>query len=284
MNKTIKIGNSVDILRLGIGTFGIGGYFEKMENYDEADEIAQIKYQLDSGYLAVDCWALQAKGNLLSVIKSAIKDYDRNKIFVVAKLDVKYFESKSDVKDKVDEYLEKLDIDYIDLLQIHEPTFKKVGIEEVVEEMKAIVASGIAKQLGVCNASGEQLDNLVNIAGEGTFTSNEFPLNLVDRTFEKNGGLESTRRHGMKVLIAKPLAQGMIGYLWSVDNDIFNLCQKYKATPAQIALSWLLRDEDVFVWVKSSNRSHISENLKAFELKLQSEDVKFLNEWKIKSF
>lgn len=284
MNKTINIGQRKNLYRLGIGTFGIGGYFEKFDNYDMADEISQIRYMFDSGCNAIDCWDLQAKGNLLTVIKEAIKGYKREKLFIVAKLDVKYFETKEDVKKKVKEYLEKLGIEYVDLLQIHEPTFRKVSEDEVVTEMTSVLKEGYAKQLGVCNASGDQLESLVKTAGVGVFESNEFPYNLVDRTFEKNGGIEKSRKFGMKIIIAKPLAQGMISYLWSVDKEIFNLCQKYKATPAQLAIAWLLKEDDIFLWTKSLNRSHISENMKSFEISLSEEDVNFLNEWKIKGF
>ena len=84
--------------------------------------------------------------------------------------------------------------------------------------------------------------------------------------------------------VAKPLAQGMINYLWSskVDLTIFEMCRKYKATPSQLALAWLLSKKYYFIWVKSINKSHIMENLAAMDLKLDPMDNKILDNWKYK--
>lgn len=80
----------------------------------------------------------------------------------------------------------------------------------------------------------------------------------------------------------KPLARGMVNYL-SVDPLFKELYQKYDCTVCQLAFAWLISKPNVFVWMKSVNRSHINENLDSFGLNIEEEDLKRIDDWRYES-
>jgi diketogulonate reductase-like aldo/keto reductase len=285
MNKpnipTIEIAPGVFVPKIGIGTWGIGGYMKKNPYNDDDNDIKQIRYQLDQGLLMIDTWLAQSEGYQIKIISQAIKDYPRHKYFIVAKLDVKNFIDKKDLESTVDQYLKLLGIGYIDLLQIHSPQYNGLSLQNVTEEMCRMVDVGKAKLLGVCNANVAQVKEIVE-ASKYPITSNEINYSIIDRTYDENGTVDYCQKNNIKILAYKALARGATNYLSGVAGPpIFKeLSAKYDKTSNQIALNWLLSKPNFMAWVKSVNPSHINENLDSLSFVMDPEDHQKLNDWK----
>lgn len=276
--STIELAPGVIVPKIGIGTWGIGGYMKPNPYNDDDNDIKQMKYQLEQGLTMIDTWLAQAEGRQAKLVAEAIKDFSRDKYFIVSKLDVKNFIDKSDVEKTVDQYLVALGIDHIDMLQIHKPEYIGVSAKDCVEEINRMVDIGKAKLLGICNANTSLLQEVLGFT-KHPFTSNEINFSVIDRTYKLNGTIDFCSKNNVKILAYKPLARGTV-YCLTQDPLFKELSTKYNRTPGQIALNWLLSKPNFFAWVKSVNPSHINENLDCLSFIMDSTDHQKLDDWR----
>lgn len=279
----VELAPGLTVPRIGIGTWGIGGYLASSKFTDDKEDIKQIQFQIEQGLTAIEVWDKQGGGNSLKVLSNVVAPYNRENLTLFAQVDTKYFNTKQDLENNIENYLSKLGVNYVDVLQIHSPKYGELGVEGTVCALCETIKKGKAKYLSISNASIDQIKEAQKYS-EYKIIANEVDYNLVDRSVENNGIMEYCRRNGMRILAAKPLARGMVGYLWGMQGMdlIYQLCEKYAITSTQLAIAWLLSKPDVMLWIKSTNRSHINENLAACEVKLEAADIKMLDEWRFK--
>lgn len=277
----IELSSGLMVPKIGIGTWGIGGYMKKNPYNDDENDIKQIRYQLDQGLIMIDTWLAQAEGHQINVINQALKGIERDKYFIVSKLDVKNFVTKADVEKTVDSYLQLLGIEYIDLLQIHQPKYDGLSAENTVSEISRLVDVGKAKLFGVCNADVNQLKEVASYT-KHQITSNEINYSVIDRTYDDNGTVKYCQENNIKILAYKALARGATNYLSGVAGPpIFKeLTAKYDKTPNQIAINWLLTKPNFMAWIKSVNPSHINENLDSLSFVMEPEEHIQIDNWK----
>jgi diketogulonate reductase-like aldo/keto reductase len=79
------------------------------------------------------------------------------------------------------------------------------------------------------------------------------------------------RAHRIPLMAYSPLEQGRL------DNRLSSVARKYKATLAQVAIAWLLHQDDVIVIPKSSNEARVRENYASLNVKLTEEDLRELD-------
>lgn len=278
---TIKLAEGLEVPRIGIGTWGFGGYMKKNPYNDDENDIAQIKYQIDSGLTLIDAWLAQAEGNMVDIVAKAIVGIPRGQFQIVAKLDVKNFINKEDVEKTVDQFLSKLNLDFVDILQIHKPQWDGLSAEETIFEMDRMIEIGKTKHLAISNANVDLLKESISFA-KNKFLFNEVNFSVVDRTYQTNGTVDFCRENNIKMMAYKPLARGMTNYLSGVSGDpVFkDLAAKYDKTTNQIALNWLLSKQNFLAWVKSANRSHINENLDSLSFEMAPEEHQRIDNWK----
>lgn len=161
---TIKLVEKLEVPKMGIGTWGVGGYMKKSPYNDDENDVSQIKYQIEKGLTLVDTWLAQAEGNMVEIVSKAIQGLPRNRYQVVAKLDVKNFVNKEDVEKTVDEFLSKLKIDFVDILQIHKPQWDGLSVRETISEMDRMIDIGKAKYLAISNANVDLLTESMGFA------------------------------------------------------------------------------------------------------------------------
>ena len=278
---SIELAPGISVPKMGIGTWGMGGYMKKSPYNDDDNDIKQIQYQLDCGLTMVDAWLAQGEGHAVKLIAQAIKDRPRNSYFIVAKLDVKNFVTKTDLENTVDQYISSLGIDHLDLLQIHKPQYDGLTAEDTVNEMNRMIDIGKAKLFGVCNANTEKLQEVFQFT-KHPITSNEINYSVIDRSYQANGTIDFCQQNNIKILAYKPLARGMVNYLGGVDGSLLfkELSAKYDKTVNQIAFNWLLSKPNFLTWMKSANRSHINENLDSMSFVMDPTDHQKIEDWK----
>jgi diketogulonate reductase-like aldo/keto reductase len=278
---TIKLSNGLEMPKMGIGTWGFGGYMSKSPYNDDKNDIEQIRYQLEQGLMMIDTWLAQAEGQMVKIVSEAINGISRDKFFIVAKLDVKNFIKVEDVEKTVNQYLEELNLDFVDMIQIHKPQYDGINAQQCVEEMNRMIDVGKARFLGISNANVEALEEAINYT-RYPFELNEVNYSVIDRTNDDNGTTRYCQDKGIKVLAYKPLARGAVNYLSGVAGpEMFReLAAKYNKTPNQIALNWVLSKPNFMLWMKSANRSHINENLDCMSFTLEPEETKKIDEWR----
>ena len=260
--KKIKLLSGEFIPEIGYGT-----YLEKGEDcYNGVLEALKV------GYRHIDTAAFY--GNEEEVGK-AIRDSNvpREEIFVTTKV-WNTNRGYEKAKKSLEESLEKLGLDYVDLLLIHWPANEKQfpgkSDEINLDTWKAFIElykEGKAKSIGVSNFYLHHLKNLIN---------NSEIIPMVDQV-ELHPGyihenlLEFLKRHQIICEAWSPLGRGNL-----LTNEIvIDLAKKYNKTPAQILIKFILQIGAIPL-VKSKNKLRIKENLDINDFEMSREDLDIL--------
>ncbi len=214
------------------------------------------------------------------------------------------FRFASNIKRTIKERIRLLEPYPIDLYQVHQPW----GFSGEKAEMKAMAElydRKLIKSIGVSNFSARTMKSAhSSLKNKGIpLASNQVLYNLLDRRMESNGVIEQARILGITIIAYSPLAQGLVtgkfhdnpGLLknigfrkyrsqfsseglkksWPVVKLVNELAQKYEATPAQIALNWLINFHgNMVVAIPGATREiHVKENTGTMSFRLSWEDM-----------
>jgi pyridoxine 4-dehydrogenase len=161
--------------------------------------------------------------------------------------------------------LRRLRVDRIDLYQLHAPD-PQVPFEESVGELGRLRAEGKIRHVGLSNVSVEQLSRgqeLVEIVS----VQNRY--SLADRKWAEV--LDECERQGIAFLPWYPLA---VGRLAEPGGSLGRIADAHGATPAQVALAWLLARSPVVVPIPgTASVAHLEENVAAASLVLSDEEL-----------
>ncbi|API88369.1 MULTISPECIES: aldo/keto reductase [Marinilactibacillus] len=251
--KTVKLANGVEVPILGFGTFQIT---------DPQEAEKAVKDAIKAGYRHID--TAQSYMNEEAVGKGiAHSDVPREELFVTTKVwvdNVNY----DGVMTSVERSLERLGLDYVDLLLIHQPYNDVYGAWRAMEELQK---QGKVRAIGVSNFG---VDRAVDLAAfnEVTPQVNQIEINPFQQQ-AKN--IEALKNEGIIPEAWAPFAEGK--------NDIFNnavlknIGNKYGKSVAQVIIRWLV-EQDIIVLAKSVKPERMVENLAVFDFELTEEDKK----------
>lgn len=226
-----------------------------------------VKNALSIGYRHVD--TAQAYGNERQVGQGIqASKVDRDDIWLTTKVWRDKFRSE-DVLSSVEESLRKLETDYIDLLLIHWPS-EKVPFEETLEAMNQLVEENKVKNIGVSNFEPSQLEEAMN-ASERKLLTNQVEYHPF---LSQKELLEKCRENNMMLTAYSPLARGD-----ALSNEVLTaVASKHGKTSAQVALRWLVQQENVAAIPKASTHTHQSDNLNIFDFKLNENEMQRISE------
>jgi pyridoxine 4-dehydrogenase len=160
--------------------------------------------------------------------------------------------------------LKRLKLDCLHLWQLHAPD-PKVPLEESLGAMVEAQRAGKVRHLGVSNFSVKELERARKVA---TVVSVQNRYSLGER--KSDDVLAYCEKHGIAFLPWYPLGDGSALRLARVKK----LAEKKKATPAQVAIAWLLAKSPVMLPIPGTgNVAHLEENVAAAKLKLSKEDL-----------
>lgn len=246
--KTIQ---GVDVPDIGLGTFQLIGR--------EATNI--VKQALNLGYRHID--TAQSYKNEREVGEAIKKSHvDREEIFLTTKIWHTHLEKK-DVLQTTEDALKALDTPYVDLLLVHWPN-KEVDIEKTMEAFLSLRDQGKALNIGVANFPLALLKEVNEELGAPIFC-NQVEYHPFLSQFDL---LDYTAEHDILFTAYSPLAQGKV-----MDEPLLKeLGEKYDKSPAQIALRWLIEQEQVVAIPKASTEEHLKENIDVFDFMLEDDD------------
>jgi diketogulonate reductase-like aldo/keto reductase len=249
----------ISIPEIGIGTW----------NYHAGP--GPLRRGLDAGALFID--TAESYGTE-AIVREAIAGLG-NRVFIATKVSPQNFRSE-DLKRSVDGSLNKLGVERIDLLQLHEPNLS-IPIEETMSTLADIVDTGKIRHVGVSNFSVTQLQDAQKAFGRHRIVSNQVRYNLIDRTIEK-GLMQHCLSNGITLIAYCPLARGL-NRLHDCDpsGTIDMLAAKLGKSPAQIVLNWALCHDAVVVIPKGNTEEHILDNCGASDWRLSAEHRQVLD-------
>lgn len=187
-----------EVPAIGLGAWPIGG---GMGQVAEQEAVAIVRTAIDSGITLVD--TAQAYRTSEATLGRALKDGYRARCFLATKVSGRY--SRKDIDAAIENSLRMLDVDCVDLYQIHgwNPDYP---IEESMEAMARLQAQGKARYIGVSNFSAAQMRQAYRTA---PFQSNQPWYNLLDRGIEAED-IPFCGRMGIGILAHSPLGKGLL--------------------------------------------------------------------------
>lgn len=255
----------------GIGTWQMGGRTDRdADNNDQAD-IAAIKAAIDFGVVHIDTAEIYANGHTENLVAEAIKNYDRNKLFLVSKVQAKNLDYKN-VINSCKQSLQRLKIDYLDLYLAHRYN-PEIDLKETIAALDDLVNNGLVKNIGVSNFNSIHLQQAQELS-KNKIVCNQVHYNLMFREPEKEGLLKYCQERDIFLVAWRPLGKGNL--LTNFDPTLKRVCNKYQKTPAQIAINWLISQSNVLTLAKTSNIKHLQENLGGINWQMEETDIEEL--------
>jgi diketogulonate reductase-like aldo/keto reductase len=267
--KTLKSGFSLPVY--GLGTWQMGGRFERDESNDEA-EIQAIKNAIDAGITHIDTAESYGAGHAEELIAEALKGYDRSKLIIATKISGSN-QGYNGVLRAIENSLKRLNMDYVDLYLLHRYPEPGISIEETMKAMDELVEQGVVKNIGVCNMTINRFEE-VHKHTKNKLVYNQLHYSLEVREAEKAGLVKYCQENDIFLSAWGPLSKGALENAPILDE----MAKKYDKTPYQVALNWLIVQPNVITIPKTTHKKHLEENLGALGWELSAEDAEQLSQ------
>lgn len=255
----------------GLGTWQMGGRFERDLNNDDAADIQAVKKAIDLGVTHIDTAEKYAEGHAEELVGEAIKGYSRTKIFLVSKVGSNHLRH-DDLLNSAERSLKRLGVDYLDLYLLHSPSLE-IPIQETMKAMDKLLADGLIKNMGVSNFSIERLKEAQSLT-RNKIVANQLHYNLLVREAERKGLVEYCQANDVMFIAWRPVQKGILTEAGIAVLD--GMVKKYQKTPAQIAINWLISQDNVITLSKTSSPGHLKENLGALGWQMEEADIEIL--------
>jgi 2,5-diketo-D-gluconate reductase B len=260
---------------VGIGTWLISGTFEldggnkykgaKPVYGNEALEIEALQYSLSKGQNHIDCAELYGGFYTDEVVGKAIAGSKREDLYVADKL-WKTSVGTGLVRPTVEKMLTKLDTNYLDMLYIHS-AFDDAPWQEAIPQIDQLINEGLVRQFGVSNFTVEQMEEAMEIT-KHPITASQMHYNLLHKEEVDKKFFDFIEQHSIQLVAYQPIKRKEV-----LDNKtVQEIADKHDATPAQIALAWLLTKHALPI-PKAIQKQHIDENVGAINLILTVNDL-----------
>ena len=262
--KTVRLPTGERVPALGQGTWNMG---EKKKN--RAEEIAALRLGLDLGLSLIDTAEMYGDGKSEELIAEAI-DGRREQVFLVSKVLPQHATRQGTIK-ACEGSLRRLKTDWLDLYLLH--WREDIPLEETLAGFDVLVQDGKIRHWGVSNFDVADMEELVDLAGGSSVTTNQVLYNLTRRGIEYDL-LPWCRERQVPIMAYSPIEQGRL----LKEAALKKVASRHGATPSQVALAWVLRHDDVIAIPKAGKSNHVRENHGALGLRLSKQDLSELDD------
>lgn len=271
--------NSIDITKIGLGTWLLGGDIKENANNDDKTDINAIIYALKNGINHIDTSESYSGGKSEKLIGEAIKNFDRDKIFIATKVR-EWNLTYDNIIFSCCNSLKRLQTDYVDLFYIHKQT-KDVNIENICKALNYLLAKGLIRNVGLSNVGIKTIQVYNKYLTKKVYAvQNQY--NLICRESQRKGVIDYCRENNIKFICWRPILLSYPGvkdpmYSKGTYPILDNIAQKYNVTNIQVVAKWLLQQDNVYIVFKSNNCEHIKEILETNKFCLSKNDWNELN-------
>lgn len=213
-----KPGNSdLQLSPLGFGAWAIGGAGWEFSwgQQDDAESIAAILRALELGVNWIDTAAVYGTGHSEEVVAQAMKQWKGKRPYIFTKCTLRWDENRkvypdhsaASIRKECEDSLRRLQIEVIDLYQMHwPPRDNGAGLEEAWTAMHELQTEGKVRWIGVSNFDRAQLERAAKIA---PITSDQPPYSIIRRAIEAEV-LPHCEKNGIGVISYAPMASGLL--------------------------------------------------------------------------
>jgi diketogulonate reductase-like aldo/keto reductase len=256
---SVTLPSGQPVPQLGQGTWRMG------ENSRlRKDEVAALKLGIDLGMTLIDTAEMYGTGNAEEIVAEAVAGR-RDECFLVSKV-LPENSSRAGTIAACERSLKRLRTDRIDLYLLH--WRGRPPLSETLAAFQSLQEKGAIRYWGVSNFDVDDMEELFALEGGADCASNQVLYNLRHRGIEA-GLLPWSRERGVPIQAYSPIEQGRL----LRDRVLTQVALRHRATTAQVALAWVLRQKDMMVIPKAAMLDHVRENRAALELKLSEQDM-----------
>lgn len=208
------------ISRIGLGTWSIRGWMGG--GSDENDAIKTIHKAFEQGINLIDTAPVYGFGKSEEIVGKALKQYGkRESIILATKVGLRWEDGKiyrdsrkQRIRKEIDDSLMRLQVDYIDLYQIHWPD-PLTPLAETAETLKELLDKGKIRAIGVSNYSVDQIEAFRKIT---PLHANQPPFNIFEKDIENNV-LEYSLSNNIATLGYSTLCRGLLTGKLKIDTE-----------------------------------------------------------------
>ena len=261
------IGGDLPVTRLGFGAMRITGDGIWGEPADRAEAVRVLRRAVELGINFIDTANSYGPGVSEEIIAEALYPYPKGLVIATKGgfdrpgPDIWVENGKPEhLKSACEASLRRLRLDRIDLYQLHRID-PKVPAEDQLGTLKDLQAQGKIKHIGLSEVSVRQIQQARTII---PIVSVQNRYSVTDRGSEDV--LEYCEKEKMGFIPWFPLAAGRVS---GPEGPISRMAARWKATPSQLALAWLLARSPAMLPIPGTSRvEHLEENVAAAELKI----------------
>ena len=251
---TVRLADGARVPALGLGTWRMG---EKPRR--RTAEIAALRAGIDVGMTVLDTAEMYADGGAEQVLGAAI-DGRRDDVFIVSKVYPHNAGAKSAIA-ACERSLARLRTDRLDLYLLH--WRGRIPLAETLDAFERLRSAGKILRWGVSNFDADDVQEMLALPGGAECAVNQVLYHVGERGVEWSL-LPLCRRHSIAVMAYAPVGEGAL----LRNADLVRIARDASITPAQLALAWLLRQQDVISIPQSSSVEHVQENRRAADVSL----------------
>lgn len=255
--KDVMLNNGIKMPIAGFGVFQI----PDLEECERA-----VLDAIEVGYRLID--TAQAYGNEEAVGRAIQKtSVPREELFITTKVWISNAGYEK-AKESIEESLKKMQLDYLDLVLIHQPVGDYYGTYRAMEEL---YKEGKIKAIGVSNFYPDRLVDIC-LFNEVVPAVNQVEVNVFHQQKEAE---KVMTKYQVQMQAWAPFAEGR--------NDMFNqpllkeIGNRYNKTVAQVILRWLTQ-RGIVVLAKSTRKSRMEENINIFDFELSEQEMQMIAE------
>jgi diketogulonate reductase-like aldo/keto reductase len=255
---------------IGVPVPVIGQGTWNLETVDKKKAVAALRRGLDLGMTHIDTAEMYGSGLVEEWVGEAIRGR-RDEVFLTSKVLPENASYQGTLK-ACEQSLRRLRTDVLDLYLLH--WLGSIPLEETLRAFEQLRASGKIRHFGVSNFDVGELERAVAIAGEDQIACDQVLYHLLERAIEHEV-LPWCQRHHLAVVGYSPFGSGRFPDESSRGGRVLSeIAKAQRVTPRQVALRFLIRDENVFTIPMSTNPKHAEGNAGAAELKLSADEIR----------
>ena len=305
--ESTTLNNNISLPPLGIGTWSWGDrlFWGYGSDYGKTEVAEAFEAAVANGATFFDTAEVYGLGESERLIGQFLQQDEAGSHSSV-QIATKYFPlpwrfNSQAVADALSDSLKRLGVERVALYQVHMPFSFLMSQQTLMEALASEVKRGRIQSVGVSNYSASQMQLAHDLLAEYgvPLAVNQVRYSLLTRKIEQNGILELARNLGITILAYSPLDQGLLTGKYTPDNTdikgarkldpkfsasglskiepvidkLKQLGEKYDKTPVQVALNWLIVQDNVIPIPGAKNARQAGENAGAIGWRLSQEDA-----------
>jgi diketogulonate reductase-like aldo/keto reductase len=261
---TTRLPSDETVPVLGMGTWHLAENSRRRK-----DEIAALQLGIDLGMNLIDTAEMYGNGVAELLVGEAIAGR-RDGVFLVSKV-LPNHASRHDTIAACEGSLRRLRTDHLDMYLLH--WRGPIPLEQTVDAFTTLVHAGKIRYWGVSNFDVSDMEELMLVPGGHGVATDQVLYNLAHRGIEWDL-LPLCRARHIPIMAYSPIEQGRL----LTHPVVRRIATRHAASPAEIALAWVIRQDGVIAIPQAGTPEHVREDHDALDVHLTKEDLRELNE------